>query len=61
MSHYGVTLRPVESSPVDRNVWIYFFKSIRDGSVRNYIKYVVVWKFCFIKYYFEISKPPVRN
>lgn len=61
MNHYGVTLRPVESSPTSGNVWIYFSKSITDGHIGNFIKYMAVWDLCLIKYYFEITKSPVRG
>ena len=61
MNHCGITLRPVKSSPTSPNVWIYFPKSITNGYIRNYIKYMVVWDLCLIKYYFEISKPPVKG
>ena len=57
MNHYGVTLRLVESSPTSGNVWIYFSESITDG----HSKYMVVWDLCLIKYYFEITKLPVRG
>lgn len=57
MNHYGVTLSLVESSPTSGNVWIYFSISITDG----HSKYMVVCDLCLIKYYFEITKLPVRG
>lgn len=46
MSHYGVTLRSMDSTLKAGKVGIYFRKIIRDGSVGNYIQCMVVLEFC---------------